>query len=142
MKNADAIIETLGLEPHPEGGYYREVYRHSAPNGARGDATTIYFLLKAGEISHWHRVDAVEIWHYYAGADLTLRIAPQDQASETLLLGIDLAAGQSPVGVVPKGAWQSAQSNGEWTLVGCTVAPAFKFSGFEMAPEGWEPDGG
>lgn len=141
MENADAIIQQLGLTPHPEGGYYREVYRHSGEDGARGAATTIYFLLKAGEISRWHRIDAVEIWHYYAGAALGLRIAGDGLPPETVMLGTDLAAGERPVGVVPVGAWQSAQSTGAWTLVGCTVAPAFDFSGFEMALEGWEPDG-
>ncbi len=140
MDSADNIIEKLGLAPHPEGGYYREVYRHQPEKGGRGDATTIYFLLKAGEVSRWHRVDALEFWHYYAGGSLTLDISEQGKPPQSHLLGTDLSAGQEPVAVVPVNAWQSARSNGDWTLVGCTVAPAFEFSGFEMAPEGWEPD--
>lgn len=141
MQDADELIRQLGLQPHPEGGHYREVYRHTGAGGVRGDVTTIYFLLRAGELSRWHRIDAVEIWHHYAGAALTLQIAADRKPPETLSLGMDLAAGEAPVAVVPVGAWQSARSNGEWTLVGCTVAPAFEFAGFEMAPEGWVPDG-
>lgn len=139
MKNADEIINRLNLIPHPEGGYYREVYRDPGADGMRGDATTIYFLLKEGEVSRWHRIDAIEIWHYYAGDALTLEIAQNKGPRESLVLGVDLEEGQQPVGVVPKDAWQSARSNGAWSLVGCTVAPAFDFSGFEMAPDGWEP---
>ncbi|NQV98340.1 MAG: cupin domain-containing protein [Rhodospirillales bacterium] len=141
MQDADEIIDRLGLVPHPEGGFYREVYRHAPAGSRRGDVTTIYFLLKAGQISRWHRIDAIEIWHFYAGAPLTLKIVAPEQVPQTLSLGTDLPAGQLPVAVVPKDAWQSAISTGEWTLVGCTVAPAFEFSGFEMAPDGWQPPG-
>ncbi len=141
MEDADVIIERLNLTPHPEGGYYREVYRHLNPENDRGDVTTIYFMLKAGEVSRWHRIDAVEIWHFYGGAPLTLEIVSSDGVAETLTLGMELSKQQRPVGVVPKDAWQSARSNGEWTLVGCTVAPAFEFAGFEMAPENWLPEG-
>jgi len=141
MKNAELIIRELGLTPHPEGGHYREVYRHEETGKDRGDVTTIYFLLKLGEISRWHRIDAVEIWHYYAGAPLLLEIVPQAGDAQSLTLGIDLSRGQRPVGVVPKNAWQSARSQGDWTLVGCSVAPAFEFAGFEMAAEGWQPGG-
>ena len=136
---ADEIIAALGLEPHPEGGWYRETYRHAAADGGRGACTAIYFLLKRGEVSAWHRVtDADEIWHWYAGAPLTLRIAGSE-STETLTLGPSLGAGERPQAVVPANAWQSAESQGDWTLVGCTVAPAFDFSGFEMASPGWSP---
>jgi predicted cupin superfamily sugar epimerase len=133
--SADDIIKTLGLKPHPEGGHYAETFRAEAPKGERGAGTAIYFLLKQGERSHWHRVDAVEIWHWHAGAPLTLAIE-----KESFVLGPDLAAGQRPQIVVPAHHWQAAQSLGEWTLAGCTVSPSFEFSGFEMAPPGWKPD--
>ena len=141
MEKADTIINQLGLIPHPEGGHYREIYRHLTADGIRGDATTIYFLLSKGEISRWHKIDAIEIWHYYAGASLTLDVAENCSAPTSNVLGIGLDDGERPVAVVPKQAWQSARSNGDWTLVGCTVAPAFEFSGFEMAPQGWIPEG-
>lgn len=135
---AEAVIALLGLAPHPEGGHFRETFRDAPPDGGRGASTAIYFLLKAGERSHWHRVDAAEVWHWHAGAPLLLEIA--DAAGRrSLTLGPDLAAGARPQGVVPPLAWQAAQSLGAWTLVGCTVAPAFDFAGFELAPPGWEP---
>jgi predicted cupin superfamily sugar epimerase len=134
MRTADEIIAALTLERHPEGGWYRETYRAPAPPGTRAATTAIYYLLRAGEASHWHRVDAAEIWHWYAGDALELRLE-----RKTIRLGNDLAAGERPQAVVPPQAWQAARSLGDWTLVGCTVAPAFEFSGFEMAPEGWEP---
>ncbi len=133
------VINRLGLQPHPEGGHYAETWRHTPADGGRGSGTAIYYLLAAGERSHWHRVDAAEIWHYYAGDALALSISEDGESSETLVLGPDLAAGQRPQQVVPAGAWQSAQSLGEWTLVGCTVSPAFEFEGFEMAPPDWRP---
>lgn len=136
---ADDVIEALKLEPHPEGGYYREIYRDPSIEGARGDVTSIYFLLKSGEISRWHRVDATEIWNYHAGAPLRLSIADGEGAKEDILLGPDLASNQQPQGIVPPDWWQQAESLGNWTLVGCQVAPAFEFDGFEMAPEGWVP---
>lgn len=142
MSDADTIIQTLDLQPHPEGGYYREVFRDDSNGDQRGAVTTIYFLLKAGEVSRWHRVDAVEIWHFYDGAPLELSIAEGDEAQQSLVIGKDLSAGERPVGIAPKDAWQSARSLGAWTLVGCTVSPAFEFSGFEMAPEGWVPSAG
>jgi hypothetical protein len=135
MARADAIIAALELSPHPEGGWYRETYRSPTPPGERGAATAIYYLLRAGERSHWHRVDAVEIWHWYAGAPLELRIG-----RETVTLGGDLAAGERPQSVVPPFTWQAARSLGDWTLVGCTVSPAFEFAGFELAPKDWQPD--
>lgn len=140
--SAEEVITLLGLEPHPEGGYFRETFRDSAPNGGRGGSTAIYFLLRSGERSHWHRVDAVEMWHWHAGAPLNLHVAEGatgECARQTIRLGPDLRQGERPQGLVPAHAWQAAESLGGWTLVGCTVAPAFEFSGFELAPAGWEP---
>ena len=137
---ADEIIRDLGLQPHPEGGWFREVHRHSARDGGRGLVTSIYYLLKAGERSHWHRVtDAEEIWNFHAGAPLRLRMATPDGSSSDHVLGMNFAAGERPQATVPTGWWQAAESVGAWTLVGCAVAPAFDFAGFEMAPPGWEP---
>lgn len=130
---ADETIAALGLAPHPEGGHYRETFRHVPPGGGRGAMTAIYYLLKAGERSHWHRVDAAEIWHWYAGSPLALYMPERN------ILGPDLAAGQRPQLTVPAHEWQSAESLGDFTLVGCTVGPAFEFAGFEMAPKGWRP---
>lgn len=142
MTDADSVIRALSLAPHPEGGWFRETWRHAPPGGGRGAATAIYYLLKAGERSHWHRVtDADEVWHWYAGAPLILGIASADLSAERILLGADLAAGERPQAVVPANAWQSARSTGAWTLVGCTVAPAFTFEAFEIAPPGWSPPG-
>jgi len=137
--SADEVVRLLGLAPHPEGGCYRETFRAAAPDGGRGASTAIYYLLRGGEISAWHRVDADEIWHHYAGAPLELLLSPDGRQRSAARLGKDLAAGERPQAVVPAGVWQSARSLGEWTLVGCTVAPAFEFAGFEMAPAGWEP---
>ena len=136
-QDAVAIIAALGLAPHPEGGHYRESWRDaSAP---RGNGTAIYYLLQAGEVSHWHRVDAVEIWHYHAGAVLELRIAAPAATPVAHRLGPAVLSGEQPQILVPKDHWQSARSLGAWTLVGCTVSPAFEFTGFEMAAKGWEP---
>jgi uncharacterized protein len=135
---AQEIITLLKLEPHPEGGWYRQTYVDEIPGGGRARSTAIYFLLEAGQVSHWHRVDSAEVWHWHKGAPLELSISHKGKA-ETLTLGDDLTAGQRPQGVVPPGAWQSARSLGEWTLVGCTVAPGFEFSRFELAPPGWSP---
>lgn len=136
---ADQIIDLLGLVPHPEGGYYVETWRARAPEGGRPAGTAIYFLLKAGQTSHWHRVDAAEIWHHYAGAPLTLKLA-QTEAGPALsvTLGPDLEAGQRPQGIVPTKWWQSAETTGDWTLVGCTVSPGFQFDGFELAAPGFD----
>ena len=133
------IIARLGMKPHPEGGHYVQTFLDSAGHEGRAASTAIYYLLQAGERSHWHRVDAVEIWHYYAGAALALGLSADGVTRTRHVLGPDLAAGERPQGVVPTGVWQSAQSLGAWTLVGCTVAPGFRFEGFEMAPPGWEP---
>ncbi len=151
MTAAD-VIQLLGLKPHPEGGHFRETFRDApaadpaaqAGQGPAGDgraaSTAIYFLLARGERSHWHRIDAAEVWHFYAGAPLTLDIAPETGARESLTLGSNLAAGERPQAIVPARAWQAAQSRGDWTLVGCTVAPGFEFARFELAPPGWEPE--
>jgi predicted cupin superfamily sugar epimerase len=137
--DADAIIAALNLKPHPEGGYYAETWRDPVPEGQRGSGTAIYYLLHAGEISAWHRVDATEIWHWHAGAPLKLRLSDDGIALREIMLGPDIAAGQRPQGIVPQHGWQSAESLGRWTLVGCTVSPAFDFAGFELAAPGWEP---
>lgn len=135
----DRITALLGLNPHPEGGAYVETFRDTSDQG-RAASTAIYYLLRRGERSHWHRVDAAEAWHFHAGAPLKLSIAEREGAEvRTLVLGVDLEAGERPQAVVPTGWWQAAESQGDWTLVGCTVAPGFEFSGFEMAPEGWAP---
>jgi predicted cupin superfamily sugar epimerase len=134
------VIRLLDLKPHPEGGHFRETFRDPRIVGGRAASTAIYFLLARGERSHWHRVDAVETWHYYAGATLELEIALHANAPiECIRLGPDLASGERPQAVVPAQAWQAAQSRGDWTLVGCTVAPGFEFSGFELAPKSWTP---
>jgi len=141
--SAADIIRMLELQPHPEGGHYRETFRDAqttdehSPNG-RAACTAIYFLLAKDERSHWHRVDASEIWHYYAGDPLALHIADKHGA-RTIMLDPDLKGGERPQGVVPPHAWQAAEAVGEWTLVGCTVAPGFEFSKFELAPPGWSP---
>lgn len=134
-----AVIETLGMKPHPEGGWYVETFR-DAPEGGRGHSTAIYFLLERHQVSAWHRVrDASEIWHFYAGAPLELSIHEEGGPVEKHSLGPDLAVGQRPQAVVPAGCWQTAKSLGDWTLVGCTVAPGFDFSAFELAAPGWQP---
>jgi predicted cupin superfamily sugar epimerase len=136
---AAGIIAQLGLAPHPEGGHYRETFRDTRLDGnGRARSTAIYFLLARGERSHWHRIDAVEVWHYYAGSALNLQIA-DDSGTRSVRLGPDLASGELPQAIVPAQAWQAAESGGDWTLVGCTVAPGFEFSKFEMAPKGWAP---
>jgi predicted cupin superfamily sugar epimerase len=134
------VIRLLDLKPHPEGGHFRETFRdlHHV-DGSRPASTAIYFLLARGGRSHWHRVDAVEVWHWYAGAPLALDVAREPGRIERLTLGCDLAAGQRPQALVPAQVWQAAESLGEWTLVGCTVAPGFEFSGFELAPKDWSP---
>ena len=140
MPAASDIIARLELKPHPEGGYYRETFRDvRADAQGRAVSTAIYYLLGRGDRSNWHRIDAVEVWHYYSGAALTLRIANEGCAAHTITLGPDVAAGQRPQAIVPAGAWQAAESTGDWTLVGCTVAPAFEFAKFEMAEKDWAP---
>jgi len=136
---ADDVIAALGLTPHPEGGYYLEAFKDDhAPDG-RPASTAIYYLLKAGQESAWHRVDAAEVWHYYAGAALELKISSGGGPCQSHVLGSEIENGERPQIVVPRSAWQSARSTGDWTLVGCTVAPGFDFEFFEMAPASWAP---
>jgi uncharacterized protein len=137
---AAEIIALLGLQPHPEGGHFRETFRDPTcgPDG-RAASTLIYFLLGAGDLSAWRRVDAVETWHYYAGAPLVITLSPNGHDAASHHLGPHLRTGQRPQIVVPAGCWQTAASLGAWTLVGCTVAPGFEFSGFELAPPDWRP---
>lgn len=139
---AAEVIDRLDLRPHPEGGHYAETYRDPATVAGRAASTAIYYLLQAGETSHWHRVDAAEIWHYYAGAPLLLSISQDGQHVDVHRLGADLGSGERPQVVVPADAWQSARTSGHWTLVGCTVAPGFVFDGFELAPAHWRPGRG
>jgi len=139
--SAADVIRLLELRPHPEGGHYRETFRDPRRDGdGRALSTAIYFLLAAGEHSHWHRIDAAEIWHWHAGAPLSLHIAGENGVA-TVRLGADLSAAERPQAVVPAGAWQAAECLGAWTLVGCTVAPGFDFRRFELAPKGWTPAG-
>lgn len=142
MQTADEIIRLRDLSPHPEGGHYRETFRDARAANGRAASTAIYFLLQAGEASRWHRVDAVEVWHWHAGAPLELAIAEAGEPARSETLGADIARGQRPQIVVPEKAWQSARCLGPWTLAGCTVAPGFEFSGFEIAAKGWSPQTG
>jgi predicted cupin superfamily sugar epimerase len=131
---ADRLIALLALEPHPEGGHYRQTFRDLSGGGERGHSTLIYFLLKAGEVSRWHKIDAAEVWHFYRGGPLELKIG-----KTVLVLGPHIEKGEAPQAVVPPGQWQTARSLGDYTLVGCTVAPGFVFENFLMAPEGFAP---
>ena len=133
--DAASVIAALDLRPHPEGGHYRETWRDVPADGGRGAGTSIFFLLREGEVSHWHRVDAAELWIWQAGAKLALRLAPGGNVT----LGPDLSRNETPHWVVPAGVWQGARSLGAWSLCCCVVAPAFRFEGFELAPPGWEP---
>jgi hypothetical protein len=140
MPTATDIIARLELRPHPEGGHYRETFRDKRADAqGRACSTAIYFLLARGERSQWHRIDAVEVWHYYAGSALTLQIANDGCAPHTIKLGPDVAAGERPQAIVPASAWQTAGTSGDWTLVGCTVAPGFEFAKLELAPKHWDP---
>jgi uncharacterized protein len=138
VTQADDIIAQLNLVPHPEGGHFRETFRDQ-PTDGRALSTAIFYLLKAGERSHWHRVDAAEIWHWHAGAPLELSQSGTPGETKVQILGNNVMDGELPQIVIPAHAWQSARSLGDWTLIGCTVAPGFEFTGFEMAPEGWAP---
>ena len=141
--SADEVVRLLDLKPHPEGGHFRETFRDPATDAdGRSRSTAIYFLLAAGERSAWHRVDAVEVWHFYAGDALALSLSADGGATQIARLGPDIAAGEAPQLVVPTGWWQAAEPLGRWTLVGCTVAPGFDFAGFELAPPEWRPSGG
>jgi predicted cupin superfamily sugar epimerase len=138
---AAEVVRLLDLVPHPEGGHFRETFRDDRRiDGGRAASTAMYFLLARGEHSHWHRIDAIEVWHFYAGAPLLLETAASEATAVTrVTLGPDLAAGEQPQAIVAAGAWQAAESLGAWTLVGCTVAPGFEFERFELAPKGWRP---
>ncbi len=136
---ADRVVEALGLQPHPEGGYFRETWRDMPEDGSRGVGTAILFLLDAEQFSHWHRVDAAELWIWQAGAPLVLSVSPNGHDASAHFLGPDMLAAQTLQHVVPAGQWQAATSLGGWTLVTCTVSPAFEFAGFEMAPPDWRP---
>jgi predicted cupin superfamily sugar epimerase len=137
---AEEVVRLLELAPHPEGGFYKETFRAPAQEAERAASTAIYYLLREGDVSAWHRVDADEVWHHYAGGTLELSLSSNGRDRSTVRLGTDLAAGERPQAVVPAGIWQAARPLGGWVLVGCTVAPAFEFAGFEMAASGWEPD--
>ena len=137
--DAAGIVAALDMKPHPEGGWYVETFR-DAPDGGRGHSTAIYFLLERGQVSAWHRVrDAAEVWHFHAGAPLALSVHAEGGPLVEQTLGADLATGERPQAVVPANCWQMAKSLGDWTLVGCTVAPGFDFASFELAPPGWKP---
>ena len=136
--DVDRMVELLALVPHPEGGRFAETWRAASADDTRAAGTAIYFLLTADERSHWHRVDAAEIWHHYAGAPLVLETS-DGTTVERRVLGSDLAAGERPQLVVQPDEWQAARTTGAWTLVGCTVAPGFEFSGFELAARDWAP---
>jgi uncharacterized protein len=139
MLSSTEIIRLLSLKPHPEGGYFCETFRDPRKMAKRAVSTAIYYLLTRGERAHWHRVDATEIWHYYAGAPLALELATAAGAVEYLTLGPDLVAGERPQATVPAHIRQAARCTDEWTLVSCTVAPGFEFAGFELAPADWTP---
>jgi predicted cupin superfamily sugar epimerase len=142
MQSAQSVIEELGLIAHPEGGWYGETWRATSVDGLRPTGSAIVYLLSAGERSHWHRVDADEIWQFSAGDPLELRVWDEARSEVTRhTLGTALADGETIQAVVPAGAWQAARPLGQWTLVGCVVSPAFDFAGFELAPPGWEPPG-
>jgi predicted cupin superfamily sugar epimerase len=137
---AAALVAELALSPHPEGGWYRETWRAAAGEGERGAATAILFLLGRGERSHWHRVDADELWLWHAGAPLTLLRAEGEAAAvERITLGARVLEGEQPQARIPAGWWQAAEADRGWALVSCVVAPAFQFEGFELAPPGWSP---
>ncbi|MEO0464988.1 MAG: cupin domain-containing protein [Pseudomonadota bacterium] len=138
---AGEIIRMLGLKPHPEGGHYAETFRSPVLDGARGALTVIYYLLQADEVSAWHKVDADEAWFWHAGGPLALTLStPEGIGATPVQLGPELRSGQKLQVIVPVGHWQTAESLGAWTLVSCTVAPAFSFDGFELAPPDWRPD--
>ena len=142
MYSADEIVRTLSLERHPEGGYFRETFRDKplGENIDRSASTAILYLLAEDQVSHWHRIDSTEIWHWYAGAALQISIAEHEKASpKTEILGTEFFDNQLPQLIVPGGYWQSARSLGAWTLVGCTVAPGFEFENFELADPDFSP---
>ncbi|HVZ68223.1 MAG TPA: cupin domain-containing protein [Rhizomicrobium sp.] len=140
LTEAERLVLELELSPHPEGGHYRETFRDASGSDGRALSTAIYFLLQAGEVSRWHRVDAAEVWHFHKGAPLELKIAMEGEPVKRFVLGVDVERGERPQVAVPAHAWQSARSLGDYTLAGCTVAPGFEFSKFELADESFEPE--
>ncbi len=140
MMSVSDLVVRLELRPHPEGGYYRETFRHQPEGGARGTLATIYYLLPENHVSAWHRIDATEIWHFVSGDPLCLTLASAGRSPRRIMLGNDLGAGQCPHAAVEPWTWMSAVSLGAWTLVSCVTAPAFEFCGFELAPPGWQPE--
>ena len=144
MTNAKALVEELRLQPHPEGGWYRETWRAESTDGERASATLIHFLLENGQQSHWHRVDAAEIWLWHAGNPLELATSEDESGIvDRAMLGLDLLGGQVVQHVVHPGDWQAAKplpGAHDFVLVSCVVSPGFEFSGFSLAPPGWSPD--
>ncbi|HYG41909.1 MAG TPA: cupin domain-containing protein [Bordetella sp.] len=135
---AGNIIETLGMQRHPEGGWFVETFR-DVRDEERAHSTAIYYLLEAGDVSKWHRVrDAAEVWHFYAGDPLLLRVSDGNKTTD-IRLGTDFANGERPQAVVPANFWQAARALGRFTLVGCTVAPGFEYASFELAAPSWSP---
>ncbi|MEM7056901.1 MAG: cupin domain-containing protein [Pseudomonadota bacterium] len=139
MQSAKSIIRTLDLAPHPEGGWYKETWRAEAGPEQRATGTAIYYLLEADQFSHWHRIDSTEIWHWYAGAPLSMTVSPNGHDAQSLHLGPEIGLAQRPQFIIPPNWWQTATTLGQWSLMGCTVSPGFEFDGFEMAPEDWRP---
>lgn len=148
MDSASALIEQLGLAAHPEGGWYKETWRGAAGADGRAGGTAILFLLRAGEASHWHTVDAAELWFWQAGDPVELRLAAGDAGPvRSVILGADVGAGQQLQGLVAPGEWQAArpatgsgvEARHGYSLVSCVVVPGFDFAGFVLAPPGWEP---
>lgn len=136
---AHEVIARLALEAHPEGGFFRETWRDEPADGGRGRGSSIFFLLRGGEQSRWHRIDSTEIWHFYEGAPLELLVTGDGEHVTRHVMGPGLFDGETPQAIVPPDAWQSARSLGDWTLVGCTVSPAFEFDFFEMADDDFRP---
>ena len=135
----DDIIRVLGLEPHVEGGHFREIYRDVPADGSRGVVTSAYFLYRAGERSKWNRVDAAQVWCYHSGSPLEVTTWSDGRSVEKYRLGSDLLGGETPQLTVPADVWQAAETLGNWSLVGCIVSPAFQYAGYELAPDGWSP---
>jgi hypothetical protein len=142
MSEARSLIDALTLAPHPEGGWYRETWRADAPAGERAATTAILFLLEEGQRSHWHKVDATELWLFHAGSALRIETAGSDDGPvQAARLGPDVLAGERPQVRIAAGDWQAATADGGWALVSCIVSPGFEFEGFTLAPPGWAPGG-
>jgi len=140
MDEAHRIIAKLGLAPHPEGGWYRETWRAGTEPGTRPGGTAILYLLEQGHCSHWHRVDAAELWLWHAGSAIDLKLAHEDSSGwATIRLGGDVLGGDSAQALIPANRWQAADAVRGWVLVSCVVVPGFEFAGFEMAAPDWQP---